>query len=89
MHTYSQRDTVHTDVHTHVNGLAYSTSPLGKGIRVVSSPCYYRSAAVGKGGFGSGVNWKNSNDTTSVQTLMLGQQRIPVRFSRKVLALFR
>ena len=37
MHTYSQRNTIHTDVHTHVNGLAYSTSPLGKGIHVSSS----------------------------------------------------
>ena len=37
MHTYSQRNTIHTDVHTHVNGLAYSTSPLGKGIHVFSS----------------------------------------------------
>lgn len=36
MHTDSQRNTIHTDVHIHANGLAYSTSPLGKGIRVVS-----------------------------------------------------
>ena len=89
MHTDSQRNTICTDVHIHVNGLAYSTSPLGKGIRVVSSSLSLQVVLLGerwvgfRGELGE-LQWHHFSANTDV-----GSTAHPNGFSPKVLAFFK